>query len=252
MKLRLATAASIIALTFASSAMAQSNTSNVTQYGETNGATIEQIGAGANNTSTVNQGVDNNDSALNTAEVDQDGTNVLKNDSIINQDGEGNSAVVSQGGSGVGIDYNDSFIDQNGNGNSANVTQGDLVLSNESTITQSGSQNTATVSQGGDEGVNLGPNLSTVEQIGFSNDAIVTQGGLGAVNTSDVYQNGDGIGGDNFASVDQGGSSINWSDIDQYGNLDSAMVIQNAGAGVINNSTVYQNGVGNMTTVNQN
>lgn len=262
MKLRLATAASIIALSFASPVMAQSS-STVGQTGYDNAADVEQIGAEASNDSQITQNNDDASQVGNTANVFQTGTNGLDNLSVIDQDGALNTADITQGGNGV-PDYNDSSVTQTGDGNSANVVQGDLVNSNQSTIVQDGSGNAATVFQGGNpadpndpsngfvddpttdivegpQGVNTGDNVSTIDQIGNGNTASVSQGGgAGAVNTSDIDQ-GDPTDStnNNTAIVAQGGSSANDSKISQNGGSSLADVKQ-GGTDAENTSLITQ------------
>ena len=100
MKKLLLTSASVAAL-FAAPAYAQSNTSDVTQSGNANQATVNQPGT------------------LNGSDIDQTGNN--------------NVAVLTQNGSG-----NSSDIDQ-ATANNANVEQ--LGTSGESIVEQNGSQN---------------------------------------------------------------------------------------------------------------
>lgn len=255
MKNIFATAASIFVLGLATPAMAQSSISRVDQLGISNGVTVDQLGATAINDSTIKQGLDPSHfpSELNTARVIQDGFNVLKNFSNIDQDGSSNDASATQGGNGVGGDTNRSTIDQTGTLNAAAVLQGNAQLNNDATIIQSGDSNYASAVQGGATEGNSNHNDSGITQLGESNDARVYQGGSAAAdNISTITQKDSfGLGGDNTALVKQHGSANNDSVLFQDGSLNNATIIQNSAVEISNMSILTQLGLGNTATVNQ-
>jgi trimeric autotransporter adhesin len=255
MKNIFAMAASILALSLATPAMAQSSLSTVDQIGIGNGVTVEQLGAAAINDSKIKQGLNPVDvpSELNTARVIQDGFNVLKNISTIDQDGFDNDASTTQGGNGTVGDINQSKIDQAGDNNTAWVVQGNAQLDNDSTVIQSGVGNLATADQGGTAEGNSNHNDSGITQLGDDNDARVHQGGSSlADNLSTVTQTDSfGLGGGNTALVNQHGSSDNDSIILQDGGLNGATISQSTAVEISNISILTQLGLGNLATVNQ-
>jgi hypothetical protein len=266
MKTIFATAASVLALGFAMPAMAQSNTSNAFQTGTSNSVDVEQLGAGAKNTSTIKQGQTKPGSSFNSATVEQKGKLGIQNTSTITQDGNGNKATTLQGGANefpfFPVDRNDSSITQNGNNSVAVVKQGEMFGRNYSDVQQIGDDHIAKVTQGGvgasdvtapeQQGANRGPNESWIVQTGKGHEAYVEQGGFLADNFSDIKQDdGDVSGGNNWAKVDQGGSSVNDSYITQHGTLNTADVLQNATFGVTNYSSVTQTGTANGAIVKQ-
>jgi trimeric autotransporter adhesin len=255
MKNLFATAASIFVLGFAVPALAQSSTSKVDQIGTNNGVTVDQIGITSVNDSKIKQGLDpaNYSSSYNRATVTQDGSNVLKNTSKIDQDGYDNHATATQGGNGSGGDTNDSVIDQGGASNYVTVTQGNAQEDNDSRVKQSGTANWATVDQGGPaEGISFN-NISLIDQSGYGNEAHVHQGGGGAADNFSKITQGDlyGLGGDNYALVNQHGLSDNESTILQDGTLNGATIDQNSAINVSNISILTQLGWSNSATVKQ-
>lgn len=255
MKNIFATAASVFVLGLATPAMAQSSISRVDQLGVSNGVTVDQLGATAINDSTIKQGFDPSHfpSELNTAKVIQDGFNVLKNISIIDQDGNENDASSTQGGNGAVGDTNRSKIDQAGDNNKAWVVQGNAQLDNDSIVLQTGVGNLATADQGGTIEGNSNHNDSLITQSGNGNDARVHQGGgSSADNLSTITQQDSvGLGGGNIALVNQHGSSNNTSNLFQDGSLNNATISQNTAVEISNISILTQLGLGNTATVNQ-
>ena len=251
MKNIFATAASILVLGLAMPAMAQSSSSTVNQIGYYNGVSVNQIGTGAVNDSKIQQGLINNNSAHNLADVQQNGYNIQTNKSEIGQDGIKNEAYVVQGGNGVGGDTNGSTIKQNGVKNVSSVTQANVEYDNKSGIVQNGIENLATVDQGNILGNNLN-NKSDISQSGYSNEAHVYQGGGLSVNNSEIVQDDPlGFGGNNYAEVTQKGSSDNESHLFQHGSANWAYVTQDSAPGVFNDSVVTQTGIGNGANVFQ-
>ena len=254
MKNIFATAASIFVLGLSTPAMAQSSYSKVEQLGIANGVTVEQLGAGAINESTIKQGLDPSHfpSERNSAKVIQDGFNVLKNLSTIDQDGDDNFASSAQGGNGTGGDTNRSKIDQAGNNNKTWVVQGNAQLDNDSIVLQSGIGNLTTVDQGGPEGES-NHNDSLITQSGNGNAARVHQGGgSSSDNVSTITQQDSlGLGGGNIALVNQHGASNNTSTLLQDGSLNNATISQNTAVEISNISILTQLGLGNTANVNQ-
>lgn len=250
-----ATAASIFVLGLATPATAQSSVSTVDQLGISNAVTVDQLGATAINDSKIKQGLDPSHfpSDNNVARVIQDGFNVLKNISIIDQDGSFNDATATQGGNGVGGDTNRSKIDQTGTYNAAAVMQGNAQLNNDATIIQSGDGNWASADQGGAAQGNSNHNDSGITQLGEGNDARVYQGGSSSAdNISTITQTDSfGIGEGNNALVSQHGSANNDSTLSQDGSLNRATITQNSAVEISNISILTQLGLGNIATVNQ-
>jgi hypothetical protein len=246
MKKLFATAASVLVLGLASSAMAQNkNTSISSQTGQGSQGHIEQIQgtAGTQNDSYLHQ-----NGNYNYAKAMQSGSDDIVNDSEITQIGNGNYANVDQNGSGDN-DLNYSSVVQQGHGNSATVKQGDIRNDNKSWIAQLGNNNIASVTQDG----NAGSNTSYVNQFENNDHAVVVQGGDGAVNTSTITQDLDAgvTTAGNYAEVRQGERSNNESILAQYGDANAAYVTQGAGSTVTNYSNATQNGTSNYLNVKQ-
>lgn len=199
MKNLIATAVSVLALGFAAPAMAQTNSSTINQLGSSQTVNVDQIGAAANNSSTVSQGLNWGGSADNTANIGQAGTVGMNNISNAIQDGWNNLLKLDQSGNGFDGDVNFSYTNQAGSDNQIEVVQGNLVTDNTSLIDQYGNDNVAKVQQGGGLGENL-INDSSIDQDGSANHATVHQGGAGVVSNSSFVAQG---GGGNIANVNQ-------------------------------------------------
>ncbi len=135
--------ASALAFFVAAPALAQSNTSTVTQSGADVGATVNQVGSGA--TSTVTQG-----GADNNASVSQAGASA---ESVVVQDnGTGSGGNASDDDNSATIDQTGdvfSRVRQFNDGATAEVTQnGD---GSSSDVTQTGDNDDAFVNQQGDD-----------------------------------------------------------------------------------------------------
>jgi len=217
MKLSILTSVSALALMSASPALAQDNTSAITQSGNTNTATVTQPGStntsaiqqtGDNSKATLNQSGSSNTSeivqaTLNNANVAQLGTN---GESHVVQNGNQNDAINHNGPPGAGVEEPTSYgvgvrqkatsdnaysnivqngtgawaeVDQDGSNNSSDIQQGnDLKRSGDRAyVDQSGSNNISSVKQSTDD---KGP---------VSNPAF---GGANTVNYSIINQSGSG------------------------------------------------------------
>ena len=211
MKNIILTGASIIALSIAAPALAQSNVSTVTQSGNSQDATVTQ--SGANDESVITQS-----NADNTATVNQDG--IFGSDSFITQSGSENTASVTQTDDGTPQGFG-----------------GTVPPSAVSTINQSGNSNSATIAQ--NTQTQFRPNTSDVNQSGSDNNAIVTQ--FDDEQSSSINQSSNG----NLATVLQGQSQLG-TDL----TYDNDSVINQAG-GDFNLAGVIQTGRENGSDVNQ-
>lgn len=175
----------------------------IDQDGDDNDASILQTGngGGANGSAgEFNEARITQVGGLNLARIDQDGQFQLAS---IDQVGNNNNASIDQDGSfadfGTALTGNTAVIDQDGDFNT-------------SAIMQTGNGNMASNQQTGNN------NWSSIWQTGDDNAAAVTQ--AGDLNYSALTQDGN----NNTASVDQNGSD--WSDIQQVGNFNLAVVVQ--------------------------
>jgi hypothetical protein len=198
-------------------------TGTITQTGDNNVSTIEQLASSGNSEATSTQNGAGNRSdikqigsttfafveqigASNVSTITQDTAN--QHDANVRQEGAGNySSIYQRGTLGNAGDESNVGVNQTGDRNS-------------STIEQSGvTYVSASVTQTGDD------NFSTLDQNGKFLEADLTQVGNG--NYSDIIQRGE----HNSATVNQYGND-NVSHVDQSGSGNTATVIQ--GAALVN------------------
>lgn len=200
-KLLLAAASISVMAVAAPVAYAAGSTSNVTQAGSGQTASVDQTGSLLGSLSNIDQS-----NANNTADVTQadDGTSAaFVNDSDVDQTGDGNTATVNQDSLDAAGQLV-SVILQSGDGNTADVSQ--TSDDQDSTVTQISSGNSATVVQG-DSAITAGNSPSFI----FSNS-----------NTSEITQ--DGVGG-HVANVTQRSQNA-MSTVTQFGEMNTANVEQ--------------------------
>jgi hypothetical protein len=208
------------------------NQANIQQYGT--GSTAIQEQRGVQNAANIQQGSTGTSSSANyasqkqssspgTAPTNGNKANILQNTT---SSGSGNSATQTQSSSG-----NNALADQQGSNNTSVQNQGPAD-SEQGTVTQSGNDNYAEQNQRG------GSNIAEITQPGSNNEAYQNQNGFGS--KARIVQNSDGNvaqqtqanGPNNFAETIQGGNpsfpGASYSNINQNGTMNSALVKQNA------------------------
>lgn len=239
------------------------NRSTVEQYGQRGSAIIEQVGSG--NTSSALQSADarngvmtvyqkgvDNESSIEQASVRQQSAHTIRPTASVDQRGDENDAVITQG-TAVVVTRVQATIEQVGNNNDGSIFQSVQAGSASQTgpfasIFQGGDDNIAVTTQYATGGIGAGLgsyNSSTTVQRGNGSDALVTQ--AGGRNTSGVTQDVDGGGTGHEATVTQFGSAHD-SIVNQAGSDHTALVSQ---TGLGHFSDVSQAGIGHMATVTQ-
>ncbi len=284
MKKMILTGASLLALTMAGPAFAQS-TSTVTQDGNGNDAGVVQENS---NVSDINQVGDNN-----VADVEQTSTGTTGNEVDIDQTATGSNTANALQTAGATGSFIDILQDGTSDGNTANASQASAIGSS-SEITQTDTTGSfAETAQGGGGGINNGAVIiqgdtsavggtlsgafnanSIIRQEGDDNFALSVQGG--GDQTSLIDQFGPSSG--NFAQVAQGAFSDGSSnafvqqlgdngvvDVSQNSSLNDAFVLQLSGdgnqavvdqglfaGGDTNAASILQDGDGNFSEIEQN
>jgi hypothetical protein len=217
------------------------NSSGVYQYGWSNSASVDQaLGAGAANTSDVNQGIGGNGNAATSSAVDVTqigGNGSIVGSSIVQNDTIQNATVIQNAGNGGTLT---STINQSINNNTARVTQ---------TSDTSNTSQTSIIYQTGQYGA------ATVDQSGVSDTSRVDQSGYGNSGAGQwVYSSANGgwtqvAGGVN---VSQSGTFANNSYVAQDSDNSGVAVTQSAYSGS-NSSYVGQlaGGANNYALVKQ-
>ncbi|EAQ28009.1 Curlin-associated protein [Erythrobacter sp. NAP1] len=254
------TGASILALSMAGTAMAQSVSAPADPRTPDPAPVIEDCPPGANNCSIIEQSGANNTATLtqtgdgNTSNIEQDGSGATGNAATVTQSGNNNDSDIDQiNGSARGI----ATVTQSGDNAASTIVQDSVVLDNfptRATVQQTGDGASSVIFQLGTRNSSVsvvqdGDNDSYVEQSvnGFEPTATVRQSG-GTGNNAFAIQEGD--------RVDLGNGNTNGNGITQNGNDNFSDVFQLAGSRFVtaqtdqegdrNDSIIIQSNNGNV------